>query len=154
MDEGITSLDKLKSKMLTCNFWADSVTTDVLELALNTKFIVISSVNWRSGNPPLICGNFVQQEVEDKGYFKPKYYIIMEHTGNHYKLIKYKGKGIFRFHEIPYGLKTQIVNRCMKSRGKSLYNYIPKFAKLIGERIEVPETKQLEELMGDEGKKR
>ena len=24
----------------------------------------------------------------------------------------------------------------MKSRGKSLYNYIPKFAKLIGERID------------------
>jgi len=151
--KGITSLDKLKSKMLTCNFWADSVTTDVLELALNTKFIVISSVNWRSGMPPLICGNFVQQEVEEKGYFKPKYYIIMEHTGSHYKLIKYKGKGIFRFHEIPHGLKTQIVNRCMKSRGKSLYNYIPKFARLIGQRIEVPESKQLEELVGDQKKK-
>ena len=150
--KGITSLDKLKSKMLTCNFWADSVTTDVLELVLNTKFIVISSVNWRSGMPPLICGNFVQQEVEEKGYFKPKYYIIMEHTGSHYKLIKYKGKGIFRFHEIPHGLKTQIVNRCMKSRGKSLYNYIPKFARLIGQRIEVPESKQLEELVGDEKK--
>tara|TARA_B100000963_G_scaffold206675_1_gene180003 strand:+ start:437 stop:2788 length:2352 start_codon:yes stop_codon:yes gene_type:complete len=151
--KGITSLDKLKSKMLTCNFWADSVTTDVLELVLNTKFIVISSVNWRSGTPPLICGNFVQQEVEEKGYFKPKYYIIMEHTGSHYKLIKYKGKGIFRFHEIPHGLKTQIVNRCMKSRGKSLYNYIPKFARLIGQRIEVPESKQLEELVGDQKKK-
>ena len=91
MDERITSLDKLKSKMLTCNFWADSVTTDVLELALNTKLIIISSVNWRSYSP-LICGNFVQQVIEEKGYFKPKYYIIMEHTGNHYKLIKYKGK--------------------------------------------------------------
>ena len=149
---GITSLEKLKSKMLTCNFWADSVTSDVLELALNTKFVIISSKNWHSGNPPLICGNFVQQEVEEKGYFKPKYYIIMEHTGSHYKLIKYKGKGIFRFHEIPYGLKTQIVNRCMKSRGKTLYNYIPKFARLIGERIEIPESKQLEELVGDEKK--
>ena len=151
--KGVTSLDKLKSKMLTCNFWADSVTTDVLELLLNTKFIVISSVNWKSGLPPLICGNFVQQEVEENGYFKPKYYIIMEHTGSHYKLIKYKGKGIFRFHEIPHGLKTLIVNRCMKSRGKSLYNYIPKFARLIGQRIEVPEAKQLDELMGDESKK-
>ena len=151
--KGVTSLDKLKSKMLTCDFWADSVTSDVLELALNTKFIIISSNNWKQGMPPLVCGNFVQQEVEEKGYFKPKYYVIMEHTGSHYKLIQYKGKGIFRFHEIPYGLKTQIVNRCMKSRGKSLYNYIPKFARLIGQRIEVPEAKQLEELMGDEGKK-
>ena len=151
--KGVTSLDKLKSKMLTCDFWADSVTSDVLELALNTKFIIISSNNWKKGMPPLVCGNFVQQEVEEKGYFKPKYYIIMEHTGSHYKLIQYKGKGIFRFHEIPYGLKTQIVNRCMKSRGKSLYNYIPKFARLIGQRIEVPEEKLLDELVGDEGKK-
>ena len=42
--KGVTSLDKLKSKMLTCDFWADSVTSDVLELALNTKFIIISSL--------------------------------------------------------------------------------------------------------------
>ena len=150
--KGITSLDKLKSKMVTCDFWADSVTSDVLELALNTKFIIISSNNWKNGVAPLVCGNFVQQEVEEKGYFKPKYYVIMEHTGSHYKLIQYKGKGIFRFHEIPYGLKTQIVNRCMKSRGKSLYNYIPKFARLIGQRIEVPEEKQLDELVGEENK--
>ena len=150
--KGLTNLDKLKTKMMACEFWADSVTSDVMELALNTKLIIISSINWREGKPPLVCGNFVQQEIEDKGYFKPKYYIVMEHTGNHYKLIRYKGKGIFRFHEIPYGLKTQIVNRCMKSRGKSLYNYIPKFARLIGQQIKVPEEKQLDELMGDEKK--
>jgi len=150
--KGITTLDKLKTKMMACEFWADSVTSDVMELALNTKLIIISSVNWGKGIPPLSCGNFVQQEIEEKGYFKPKYYIVMEHTGNHYKLIKYKGKGMFRFHEIPYGLKTQIVNRCMKSKGKSLYNYIPKFARLIGQQIKVPEEKQLDELMGDEKK--
>ena len=51
--KGVTSLDKLKSKMLTCDFWADSVTSDVLELALNTKFIIISSNNWKKGLPPL-----------------------------------------------------------------------------------------------------
>ena len=35
-------------------------------------------------------------------------------------------------------MKTKVVEKCMKSRGKSLYNYIPKFAKMIGETIVIP----------------
>ena len=35
-------------------------------------------------------------------------------------------------------MKRKIVDKCMKSRGKSLYNFIPKFAKMIGETIEIP----------------
>ena len=35
-------------------------------------------------------------------------------------------------------MKSRIVEKCMKSRGKTLYNYIPKFAKLIGETVEIP----------------
>ena len=35
----------------------------------------------------------VSNAIEEKGYFKPKYYIMVEHTGNHYKLIGYKDVG-------------------------------------------------------------
>ena len=61
-----------------------------------------------------------------------------------------KDKSIFRFHELPFGMKEKIVETCMKSKGKTLYNYIPKFAKLIGETVEVP---KIEEKQGEsEGK--
>ena len=59
--------------------------------------------------------------------FKPKYYILAEHTGNHYKLITYKGKKNFRFHEIPHGIKKLIQEKCMESSGKNIFSYIPKF---------------------------
>ena len=65
----------------------------------------------------------VPDKIEEKGYFKPKYYIIVEHTGEHYKLITYKEYHIFRFSQIPYGIKSLIVSTCMQSKGKTLYNY-------------------------------
>tara|TARA_R110002074_G_scaffold3879_6_gene19886 strand:+ start:8605 stop:10869 length:2265 start_codon:yes stop_codon:yes gene_type:complete len=138
--KNIKTLDQLQKKMQTCDYWADQWAITTLELVLNTKFIILSSDQYKKGNYEGIfqCGDFVHTEIEKKRYFKPKYYIIFEHTGNHYKLISYKNKQIYRFHEIPYGMKTRIVEKCMKSKGKSLYNYIPKFAKLIGDTVDIP----------------
>lgn len=139
--KGVNSQKKLQKKMKTCKFWADVWAISTLEMILKTKLIILSSDNYKKGklNAVLRCGDMVDDKIVEKGYFKPKYFIIVEHTGNHYKLITYKNKRIFRFHEIPYGIKKKIVDVCMKSKGKSLYNYIPKFAKLIGETINVDE---------------
>ena len=144
--KNITNKEQLIAKMKTCDFWADVWAITTLEIGLNTKFIILSSDEYRHGNYDAVlrCGDLVPNSVEEKTYFKPKYYIMVEHTGNHYKLITYKDKEIFRFHEIPYGMKTKVVEKCMKSRGKSLYNYIPKFAKMIGETIVIP-TEEKEE---------
>jgi predicted NAD-dependent protein-ADP-ribosyltransferase YbiA (DUF1768 family) len=104
----------------------------------------LSSDEYKRGNygAVLRCGDFVPESIEQKKYFKPKYYVILEHTGNHYKLITYKDKHIYRFHDIPFGMRRRIVEKCMKSKGKSLYNYIPKFAKMIGETIEIPKKEE------------
>tara|TARA_B100001093_G_scaffold509447_2_gene573469 strand:- start:10362 stop:12623 length:2262 start_codon:yes stop_codon:yes gene_type:complete len=145
--KNITNKEQLIAKMKTCDFWADVWAITTLEIGLNTKFIILSSDEYRHGNYAAVlrCGDMVPNSVEEKTYFKPKYYIMVEHTGNHYKLITYKDKQIFRFHEIPFSMKTKVVEKCMKSRGKSLYNYIPKFAKLIGETIVIPTEEKGEE---------
>jgi len=137
--KNIKNLDDLKAFMLSCDFWADAWAVPTLEELINTKIIVLSSEFYKKGKYSQVvnCGNFVSRAIETKGYFKPKYYIISEHTGNHYKLIKYKKKSIFRFHDIPYKLKNILVEQCMESSGKTIYNYIPKFAKLIGETVDV-----------------
>lgn len=145
--KNIRTLEDLKAFMLSCDFWADAWAIPKLEVLINTKFIILSSEFYKKGKYSKVvnCGSFTPKEIEDRGYFKPKYYIIAEHTGNHYKLIAYKNKKIFRFHEIPFKLKTMLVEQCMKSSGKSIYNYIPKFAKLIGDTIDVskrPEGKK------------
>ena len=148
--KNVKTLDDLKAYMLSCDFWADAWSIVTLEILINTKVIVLSSEFYKKGDYSKVinCGSFTSKVIEDRGYFKPKYYIIVEHTGDHYKLIKYRDKSIFRFHEVPHKLKTMVVEHCMKSQGKSLYNYIPKFSKLIGETIDVskfPEGKTLGE---------
>ena len=137
--KNIRTLEDLKAFMLSCDFWADAWAIPKLEVLINTKFIILSSEFYKKGEYSKVvnCGSFTPKEIEDRGYFKPKYYIIAEHTGDHYKLITYKNKKIFRFHEIPFKLKNMLVEQCMKSSGKSIYNYIPKFAKVIGDTIDV-----------------
>ena len=137
--KNINDIKDFKDKIRTCNFWADVWALSTLEMLLNTKIIVLSSEFYKKGKYKKVinCGDFVPTKIEKKGFFKPKYYIIVEHTGSHYKLITYKDIKIFRFHKIPYGIKSLIVETCMKSKGKTLYNYIPKFAKIIGETIKV-----------------
>jgi hypothetical protein len=137
--KNIKNLDQLKALMKTDNFWADIWAISTMELMLNVKFIILSSDDYRLGkySSVLKCGDFVPDKIEKQKYFKPKYYIMVEHTGNHYKLITYKDKKIHRFHEIPYGMKTRITEKCLKV-GKSLYSYIPKFSKLIGKTIVIP----------------
>ena len=157
--KNIKTLDQLQKKMQTCDYWADQWAITTLEVVLNTKFIILSSDQYKKGNYDGVfqCGDFVHEEIEKKRYFKPKYYIIFEHTGNHYKLISYKDKQIYRFHEIPYGMKTRIVEKCMKSKGKTLYNYIPKFAKLIGDTVDIPmKIKEMEDkkIENDEGEEK
>ena len=149
--KNIKTKEQLITKMKTCDFWADIWAISTLEIGLNTKFIILSSDEYRRGNygAVLRCGDFVPESIEQKKYFKPKYYVIIEHTGNHYKLITYKDKHIYRFHDIPFGMRRRIVEKCMKSKGKSLFNYIPKFAKMIGETIEIPKE---EEKSGEEMK--
>ncbi|MBN20775.1 MAG: hypothetical protein CL678_05740 [Bdellovibrionaceae bacterium] len=137
----IKTISDLKSKMETCDFWADGWAISTLEMILNTKIIILSSEHYRKGNykQVLNCGEVVPKKIEDKGYFKPKYFVIVEHTGEHYKLITYKENHIYRFHQIPWGIRALIVDTCMKHKtAKTLYNYIPKFAKLINQTIDVP----------------
>ena len=143
--ENIESLDDLKNMINTCEFWADASSISKIEYIMNIKIIILSSEFYKMGLKERVvkCGDFTLKEIEDKGYFNPKYYIIVDHTGDHYKLIKYNDKGAMLFHELPYQLREDLVVKCASSKGKSTYNYIPKFQTYMG--IPVTMVKQVEE---------
>ena len=133
--KNISNLIQFKQKIKTCGFWAESWAINVLEVALNIKLIILSSNNYRHKDYEnvLLCGEMVNPMIERKGFFKPKYYIILDHTGDHYKLITYKMKKILTFDDISVKLKTMIIDKCME-KPSGIYNYIPKF-KILKTRI-------------------
>ena len=145
--ENIESVDDLKKMINTCRFWADTASIVRLEYIMNIKLIVLSSEYYKMGlkNRVVTCSDFTLEEVEKRGYFNPKHYIIVDHTGDHYKLIKYKNKGAMLFHQLPYKLREELIERCSLSKGKNIYNYIPKFQKYMGVEVTMKEEKEEEE---------
>ena len=45
--EGIDNMEKFRSKIRTCKFWADAWAINLLEVALNIKLIILSSENYK-----------------------------------------------------------------------------------------------------------
>lgn len=146
----INNLRELKEYMRRCDFWADAWAINTLERLLNIKFIILSSNNYNEGDMDnvLQCGNFVDPIIQSRGDFDPEYYIIVDHTGDHYKLVSYKRKLIFKYKEIPYDLRRMIVDKCME-RNSGIFMYIADFEnfkrEVTGVEVEVPRFDELGE---------
>jgi|LauGreSBDMM110SN_4_FD.fasta_scaffold03156_4 predicted NAD-dependent protein-ADP-ribosyltransferase YbiA (DUF1768 family) len=128
--KGVDTLDKFKSKIKKCEFWADTWAISTLERILNIKLIILSSDNYKNGDLKNViqCGQLNDSILENKGVFTPEFYIIVDHTGNHYKLIGYKKKLILKFSEIPYDIKKMITDKCLE-KNAGPFALIPDFQK-------------------------
>jgi len=126
--KGVNTLEKLKNKMKSCDFWAETWTISTLERMLNIKIIILSVEAFKEGDLKnvLQCGQSNDSIIEQKGIFTPEFYIIVEYTGNHFKLVGYRKRKIFKFSEIPYDIKNLIVNKCME-KNAGIFALIPEF---------------------------
>lgn len=124
----ITTLEKFREKIKTCEFWADTWAISTLERVLNVKFILLSSEAYKEKDfsNVLQCGQLNDIILESRGEFMPDYYIVLDYTGNHYKLIGYRKKQIFQFSELPFDLKRKVVDKCME-KNAGLFALIPDF---------------------------
>ena len=70
-------------------------------IILLIKFIILSERAYIENDlhNVLICGESNKEHVK-KGKFNPDYYIVTTFSGNHYQLVEYKDKRIFKFFEI------------------------------------------------------
>lgn len=138
----IDSLEKFKEKIKTCEFWADTWAISTMERILNVKFVLLSSESYKEKeySNVLQCGQLNDVILESRGEFTPDYYILLDYTGNHYKLIGYKKKQIFQFSELPFDLKRKVVDKCME-KNAGLFALIPdfqRFKKTLGLAAENP----------------
>lgn len=129
MMKDVSTIEQFKNKIKTTEYWADEWAIKKLEGLLNIKMIIFSKEKFEGGELEgvLHCGGEIAKHVLDKGVFKPQYYIMAVHTGNHYKLVKYKDRRIYKFNEIPNDVKDLIVSKCLETSRNSEWNFIPKF---------------------------
>jgi len=125
--KNIDSVDKFKKEVRKCSFWAETWSISTLERILNIKFVILSSENYNTGDIKnvLLCGEG-DQFIKNQDVFNPEFYIMVDHTGNHYKLLGYKNRMIFKFEEIPYDIRVMIADKCME-KNAGLFDLIPEF---------------------------
>ena len=126
----IDSFDRFRDFLKSSNYWGDTWAITTLEKELNVKLIILSEESFEQGDVDAVmqCGQINDSDMEEAKSFKPDYYIMLSYTGNHYKLITYKNKGILKFREIPFDIKSLIVNKCLE-RNSGPYYLIPEFRK-------------------------
>lgn len=125
--KGVDSLDKLREIIQTPTYWADNWSISVLERELNVKFVIFSESSYSQNdkNNVLQC-NLSGEDRETESHLSPELYIFTTYSGNHYRLITYKNKRIFKFSEIPYDVKIMVVIKCME-RNSGIFNNIVEF---------------------------
>lgn len=125
--KGIDSFPKFKKEITKSSFWADTWAISILERILNIKLIILSSEAVKNDDIRniLICGD-TDKLIKEKGVFNPEFYIMVDYTGDHYKLIGYKNKSILKFQEIPYDIKNMIKDKCME-KNSGLFSLIVDF---------------------------
>jgi predicted NAD-dependent protein-ADP-ribosyltransferase YbiA (DUF1768 family) len=128
--KGVENLEQFKKIIRHCDFWADTWALSTLERILNIKFILLSSESYKNKDDKnvLQCGQLNDTILEQRGRFTPEFYIMTEYTGNHYKLVGYKKKLIFKFSEIPYDIKKMIYDKCLE-KNSGPFALIPDFQK-------------------------
>jgi hypothetical protein len=126
----VDSFEKFRELITTSKFWGDTWSISTMEKLLNVKTIILSEEAFNAGDLDSVmqCGQLNDNDIENIETFKPEYYIMMSYTGNHYTLVSYKNKGIFKFREIPFDIKSLIINKCLE-KNSGPYYLIPDFKK-------------------------
>ncbi len=127
--KNVDTIEKLIAVVQSSEFWADTWTLSTIERILNIKFVVLSSEHAKQENDNMLqCGS-VDPKIKSNGVFDPEFYILVENTGLHYRILTYKNKHIFKYNELPYDIKNMIITKCIE-RNSGLFVLIPNFRSL------------------------
>jgi len=130
--EHIQTLDAMREHIRTAAFEINAWGIQTLEYLLNMKTIVFSEEAFDLGQTMSVlqCGA-VPKQLADKQRFEPDYYILLavSASSNVHDLVSYYDHTIFRFKEIPFDVKVNILKKCMEKNAGPFY-FIPEFENL------------------------
>ena len=126
---GIDSLEKFREYVQTTSYWADDWAISTIERKLNIKMIIFSEKSFLEGDEHSVLKCSIGGQIDTNTEFSPNYYIMTTYSGNHYRLITYKNKNILTFSEIPYNVKTLVINKCIE-KDAGIYYLIQDFRNL------------------------
>jgi len=118
----VDTLEKMRDYIKTSDFWADAWTVSTLERLLNIKYIIFGEPAFQGEDLDGViqCGE-VNKVLQERQQFQPDYYILTSYTGNHYRLISYNRRKIFRFKDVPYDVKVLVLNKCLSKTSGAFY---------------------------------
>lgn len=121
--KGIDSIDKFRELIQQTRFPIDEWGISLIEHILNIKIFVLSQESYRKSdnNTILQCGKRWSHEEQPKVVNQPDYYIILSENDGVYQLISYKNKYIFKFTEVPYGIKILTIIKCIEQNAGQYY---------------------------------
>ena len=142
MMRNVHNLTQFKALIQTCSFWGDTWAISTLERVMNIKIVLFSEENYKHGDIDnvLTCGQLNDTVLEEKGIFTPDYYILSIYQGYHYQLISYKDRGALTFKELPYDIKSKVIDKCLE-RLAGPYYIIPDFREMK-EKLKEPKEKK------------
>ena len=123
----VSSIEDLKDKIKTLDYWADNFAVSTMERILNVKFIILSGDNYEENDlDNVVTCTESDKQLEQQGTFLPDNYIILENKGNHYRAIFIEDQGAFTYDELEESLKEKIIDKCLDNEKSSFY-LIPEF---------------------------
>lgn len=119
--KNINNIDELKEYMKTSSHIPDDWCINIIEKKMKIKFIFLSEDAYKYNDLDSIlkCNN----NMINNENIEPDYYILISVNDihNNYKLITYKSKSLLKFSEVPYDIKSLIINKCLENNAGSYY---------------------------------
>lgn len=119
----IDTVDKYREYLRTSLCPSGKWMIEILEKELNIKIILLSEDAYKQGDKDAVmdCGYIHKTQTDEMREFVPNYYLMMSYTGTTYHLVSYKKKLMYKFREIPYDVRSLIVNKCLEQNSGPYY---------------------------------
>jgi len=143
------SVATIKDMMTESEWWANEATMHAIETILKIKIITISVeemgrlADRRANSKPPLRGPFDYTEeniisMRNNDLVDPKYYIMVEKTPGHYRLITYDGIGLFtKFQDLPQQvIDTFSPKQEGRQKRTSAWENIPEIVQYYGDAMQ------------------